>query len=61
MASSSSNFVRGLGIAMAIGSAATMIGSSMMKGSKMKKAKKTVNKAFNTMADIVDNVQGIMQ
>ena len=58
---SSTTFTKGLGIAMAIGSMAVMVGSSMAKGSRKRKAKKTVNKAINTVSDIFDNVQDMMQ
>lgn len=57
---SSTTFTRGLGIVMAVGSMAVMAGSSMAKGSHKRKAKRTVNKAINTVSDIFDNVQDII-
>ena len=53
--------MKGVGAVMTIGGAA-MMGTSAMAGSAMKKkAKKTANRAIDTMDEIITSVQNLMK
>ena len=47
------------GVAMAVGSAAMLVGSAFMQPSLKKKAMKTVNTAMKRAGDLLDNVQDL--
>jgi len=51
-----SNVVRGIGIAMAVGGATAIVGSSMMNGSRMDTMKKNVTKVIKSMENFVGNM-----
>ena len=52
----SKNIMTGLGVAMAIGSAATLIGSSMMSKSTMTDMKKSAEKAIKNFGNYLGNM-----
>lgn len=52
------NIMKGLGVAMAVGS--VIAGASATMGSNIKKAKKTMQKAVNSVSNFVDTVSGMM-
>ncbi len=52
------NIMKGLGVAMAVGS--VIAGASATMGSNSKKAKKTMQKAVNSVSNFVDTVSGMM-
>ena len=48
---------KGVGIGMAVGGAAGLLGGAMMKPSYQKTAKKTVNRALKTFSNVLDALQ----
>ncbi len=52
------NIVKGLGVAMAVGS--VIMGASATMGSNSHKTKKTMQKAVNSVSNFVDTVSGMM-
>ena len=50
-----------VGITMAVGSAAMLIGSAAMQPSLKKKALKTVNTAMKRAGDLLDDVQDFLK
>lgn len=48
---------KGVGIGMAVGGAAGLIGGAMMKPGYQKTAKKTVNRALKTFSNVLDALQ----
>jgi hypothetical protein len=50
-----------VGITMAVGSAAMLIGSAVMQPSLKKKAMKTVNTAMKRAGDLLDDVQDFLK
>ena len=53
------NFVKGVGMGMAVGAIAGAVGQSMMQKNK-RGIKKNVGKALRNMGALVDNVTGMM-
>ena len=60
MTNKSSIIAKGVGIAMAVGSATALIGSSMM-GSSNRKMKKSMNKAVKAVENIVGGINSAMK
>lgn len=56
----SSNIAKGVGIAMAMGGATALIGSSMMNSSN-RKMKKSMNKAVKAVENIVGGINSAMK
>lgn len=52
------NILKGVGVAMAVGS--VIAGASASMGSNSKKTKKTMQKAVNTVSNFVDTVADMM-
>ena len=52
------NIMKGLGVAMAVGS--VIAGATASMGSNGKKTKKTMQKAVNSVSHFVDTVSGMM-
>ena len=52
------NIVKGLGVAMAVGS--VIMGASATMGSSNHKTKKTMQKAVNSVSNFVDTVSSMM-
>ena len=52
------NIMKGLGVAMAVGS--VIAGASATMGSNSKKAKKTMQKAVHSVSNFVETVSGMM-
>jgi hypothetical protein len=48
---------KGVGIGMAVGGAAGLVGSTMKKPGYQRAAKKTVNRAFKTFSNVLDAIQ----
>ncbi len=53
------NFVKGVGMGMAVGAIAGAVGQSMMHKNK-RGIKKNVGKALRNMGELVDNVTGMI-
>ena len=51
-----SSIVKGVGIAMAVGGGAAIVGSTMMSSSKSGTIKKSVSKMIKSMENFVDNM-----
>lgn len=60
MTSKTSDIAKGVGIAMAVGSTAAIIGSTMMNSSS-RKMKRTMNRAVKTVENIVGEINSVMK
>ncbi len=60
MTKKSSNIAKGVGIAMAVGSATALIGGTMMISSN-RKMKKSMNKAVKAVENIVGGINSAMK
>lgn len=60
MHTNKANIAKGIGIAMAVGGATAMLGSTMM-GSSASHAKRNVNKAVKAVGDIVGGIQSAIK
>ena len=58
MKKKTANIIKGVGVAMAVGSAVAEASASM--GQNSKKKKKTMQKAVNKVSDFVDTVSSLM-
>lgn len=58
MKKNTQNIMKGLGVAMAVGS--VIAGATASMGSNSKKTKKTMQKAVNSVSHFVDTVSGMM-
>ncbi|HOA33830.1 MAG: hypothetical protein GXY95_08160 [Clostridiales bacterium] len=60
MTKKTTNLMKGVGAALAIGGTAAVIGSMMNSTRNTRKAKKTATKAVKTVENIIDSVQDII-
>ncbi len=61
MRATTSNMVKGLGIGMAVGGAAAMLGVAMMNPSMKKQTKRNAMKAMRTFGDVMDSMQTMIK
>mgnify|MGYP000496050347 CR=1 FL=1 len=61
MHTNKANIAKGIGIAMAVGGATAMLGSTMMGSSAKRNAKRNMNKAVKAVGDIVGGIQSVMK
>uniref|UniRef100_UPI003FEE283B hypothetical protein n=1 Tax=Candidatus Fimivicinus sp. TaxID=3056640 RepID=UPI003FEE283B len=61
MHTNKANIAKGIGIAMAVGGATAMLGSTMMGSSAKRHAKRNVNKAVKAVGDIVGGIQSAIK
>lgn len=61
MAGKTGMLIRGLGIGMAVGGAAAMIGASMMSPSLKRQSKRNAMKAMKTFNGLMDDMQHMMK
>ncbi len=59
MSNKSADIVKGMGIGLAVGTAAAVAGSKMMTKSGRKMCKKTATKCMRTMEDVLDSISAM--
>ena len=55
-----SSVMKGIGIGMAVGGIAGMVGSAMMGKPARRQSKKNVAKAMRTIGDMMDSIRGMI-
>lgn len=61
MKTKTASTVKGMGIGMAIGGAAGLLGNAFMSKSARKTTKKNVNKAMRMVGDMLDGLDGLVK